>query len=106
MRLGAMLNDPGYSNYIKSARWKAKRELVFNATGKYCKACGKANGILNVHHLSYDRLGRERLSDLIVLCKQDHDDLTKEWRAYGRRSGLTLREFTIVFINRRKRKRG
>lgn len=79
------------------------RELVFIKTGKYCKACGKSNGVLNVHHLTYDRLGRESIGDLVVLCKKDHDDLTKEWRSYGRKSGVSLREFSTMFINRRKR---
>ena len=37
-----------------------------------CQACSSKDEILDVHHNSYDRLGAEDPSDLIVLCRPCH----------------------------------
>ncbi len=41
--------------------------------GKKCERCGYSSARLEVHHLTYERFGRERLGDLRVLCKTCHD---------------------------------
>jgi 5-methylcytosine-specific restriction endonuclease McrA len=64
-----------YNQYIKGPRWAAKREAWFNAFGKYCRACGTAYGPIQLHHMTYDRLGRERMSDLVALCANCHKEV-------------------------------
>ena len=42
--------------------------------GKKCALCPRTHE-LNVHHLNYERLGHERVEDVIVLCVRCHNDL-------------------------------
>jgi 5-methylcytosine-specific restriction endonuclease McrA len=64
-------HSPFYAAYMKSEAWRAKRKVVLFRAGNRCQRCGERKG-LQVHHLTYDRLGRESLSDLICLCKNCH----------------------------------
>lgn len=91
-----------YNWYLKSPKWAAKREAYFNAFGKFCRACGKTVGPIQLHHMTYERLGRERMSDLVALCRDCHRDVESLYRRSGRgeRMGITL-----AFI-RNKRKNG
>jgi hypothetical protein len=56
-----------YQEYIKSDRWRRKREKVIKRAGGVCEECRKGR-IRHVHHLTYKRLGNEWLSDLLGLC--------------------------------------
>jgi hypothetical protein len=60
-----------YEAYLKSDHWQRVRRLKFARNGARCEECG-GRSRLEVHHLSYDRLGRERLEDLKVLCRACH----------------------------------
>lgn len=61
---------PRYHDYIQSLAWKIKASREKKAH-PFCSLCGDPNN-LNVHHNSYERLGRERRSDLTVLCEGCH----------------------------------
>ena len=62
-----------YGNYLRSERWKELRmEAVARAEGR-CQVCGDREDI-NVHHRSYDRLGKDGEDrDLVVLCHVCHE---------------------------------
>jgi hypothetical protein len=60
-----------YDEYLQSDEWKAKRKQKLEAVNYQCEKCGTAKNI-EVHHLNYDRLGFEKLEDLVVLCKTHH----------------------------------
>lgn len=73
-----------YSSYIESSEWAKKRELIKQRDGYACwlcscgiKALKKEGKWLEVHHLTYARLGHEYSMDLITLCSTCHDELTK-----------------------------
>ena len=89
-----------YKRYMKSDRWKAKRQEVFAYYGKRCYACRKRAKILHVHHMDYSRLGRESVKDLIPLCVPCHREVTRVYRRNRRRG---LRRVTMEFV---KMKRG
>lgn len=61
-----------YKDYLKTDHWKnikkryRKSKLIQN-----CYICGSQNN-LNLHHKSYKRIGKERLNDLIPLCRECH----------------------------------
>ena len=38
-----------------------------------CERCGHGSARLEVHHLTYDRFKKERLDDLLVVCKPCHE---------------------------------
>jgi hypothetical protein len=77
-----------YADYLLSDHWKFTRELALDRAGRRCQ-CGlcpfatfyrheladrfpRAWTRLEVHHLSYERLGHEAPDDLLVLCGHCH----------------------------------
>lgn len=72
------LGYPTYSAYLESDHWKDKKKSFYNsryASKKkgipVCLNCNNPKD-LNLHHISYDNLGKEKLKDLILLCKNCH----------------------------------
>lgn len=61
-----------YNEYIKSNEWDKKRRERLSHDGYTCQQCGATGQPLDVHHLTYDRLGDERISDLVSLCRPCH----------------------------------
>jgi 5-methylcytosine-specific restriction endonuclease McrA len=59
-----------YRKYINSKEWKLKRDAIVEKYKK-CSCCGSEEN-LNVHHLTYENLGNENESDLLLLCKDCH----------------------------------
>ncbi len=66
-----------YERYLRSDWWlHRRREALFRA-GQKCERCGwieppRSRLRLEVHHLTYVRLGREWPDDLVVLCPDCH----------------------------------
>lgn len=58
--------------YLQSAHWKKIKQRMYR-TFRACEVC-KSAGRLNIHHITYNRLGYEKASDLIVLCEGCHID--------------------------------
>lgn len=90
-----------YKRYIKSERWKRKRQQVFAHYGRRCYACRKRARILHVHHRSYRNLTREPMSDLIPLCQPCHDKITKYHRR-NRRRGIEINTAVMIKVIRRQ----
>ena len=66
-----------YHMYLHSPKWYKTRERRKRIDGYKCAACGSIHN-LNVHHLTYKRLGREWIRrDLITLCANCHTLLHK-----------------------------
>ena len=61
-----------YASYITSHAWKKKAREMREKAGFKCQLCAAIDKPLNVHHNSYERLGRERDDDLLVLCEPCH----------------------------------
>ena len=57
----------GKSKYFLSKAWQTKRRQVIKLRGGRCELC-KSKKRLQVQHLTYDRLGREEMDDLKVVC--------------------------------------
>ena len=70
-----------YRAYIRSSKWQEIRQRALNRAGNRCEKC-QAVGRLDVHHLTYDRLGSELLEDLLVVCEACHkvEDSLREGR--------------------------
>lgn len=60
-----------YYEYMASEAWGEKRFQRMKADGFKCARCGSESS-LQVHHLTYERLGHEDMDDLITLCKSCH----------------------------------
>jgi len=84
-KLEEMVRQCKYEGYLRSKKWAIKRKLKLLSVDFRCEKCGYS-GIdetimektLDVHHLTYDRLGDENLEDLQVLCRDCHE------RTHGR----------------------
>jgi hypothetical protein len=61
-----------YQAYLASREWGLLREAVKERSGGICERCHK-NESTAVHHLTYARVCRERLEDLVDLCDDCHD---------------------------------
>jgi 5-methylcytosine-specific restriction endonuclease McrA len=88
-----------YEKHIRSARWRNIRRDVLRLRGNTCERCmePQAPSSLEVHHVTYERLGRERMSDLRVLCRDCHamEDL-KRAAAGRRRASEALAEARLA----------
>lgn len=60
-----------YLAYLLSGGWRARRNRALKDAGYRCSRCPSKRD-LEVHHLTYERLGGERDSDLAVLCAGCH----------------------------------
>jgi hypothetical protein len=59
-----------FGSYYESQEWLRTREQILARDGYECQACG--NTAECVHHLTYDRLGKENDLDLMSLCNACH----------------------------------
>ncbi len=59
-----------YEQYLRSPAWEVKRDAVRQRDGGHC-ICGAPATAL--HHKTYDNIGREPLSDLVMLCEACHE---------------------------------
>ncbi len=66
--------------YLRSPYWRARRARAIARAGGRCERCG-VTGRLEVHHLTYARLGRERDRDLRALCHGCHRIAERRRRA-------------------------
>ena len=66
-------NDLGtYEKYKKSPAWHRKRDSVKERDKSLCICGAQAT---HMHHKTYDNIGKEPLSDLVMLCKECHESI-------------------------------
>lgn len=61
-----------YDAYLLSPQWRDLRAKVLARDAYQCNGCG-AGRATQVHHLTYARVGREMLFDLVAVCDRCHD---------------------------------
>jgi 5-methylcytosine-specific restriction endonuclease McrA len=60
-----------YQNYLQSDEWKKRRGKALTYWGHRCAICNSGK-YLDVHHRTYANIGKEKMTDLIVLCRKCH----------------------------------
>lgn len=60
-----------YRNYLRSRKWKEKRDAVFQRENGICQGC-REEAIEHVHHLTYSHIYDEPLFHLVGLCECCH----------------------------------
>ena len=83
------MSSEKYQAYLCSREWGLKRQQVIGRYKGRCGRCRRSDGYA-VHHKTYARIYRERLTDLILLCEgchdfvggHSHDDPVRVWRVY------------------------
>ncbi len=66
-----------YRDYIHSPQWRANRKAFLKRSNGICERCKKYKAT-EVHHLNYDRLGKERLTDCEAVCDGCHPKADQE----------------------------
>ena len=59
-----------YADYLESEHWSSFRVRVLDFWERWCCLCKEPAN--DVHHNTYARVGHERLSDCVALCKVCH----------------------------------
>lgn len=77
-----------YDDYIRSAKWRNTSDLMKRYVGYVCQRCKIKfhAGQLDTHHLTYKRLGREKLTDLAVLCRVTCHPIADGYRVHAVRT--------------------
>lgn len=85
----------GYRLHMQSPEWAATRKRKLQQAGFKCQDCGTGER-LEVHHLTYERFGHERLEDLQVLCHFCHmAEHGRPVHGVGPIAGLTARDHVL-----------
>jgi 5-methylcytosine-specific restriction endonuclease McrA len=71
-----------YHSYLQSFEWKKKVSLI-KQRDRVCQLTGATNNLV-VHHITYDRLGNEDLSDLVLLSRSAHQFVHDYYGSYSR----------------------
>jgi hypothetical protein len=66
-----------YLAYINSKEWKELKLDLLIKRGCRCEKCGidKQPNLIQVHHLTYDRLYNELETDLLLVCGKCHKEI-------------------------------
>jgi hypothetical protein len=73
-----------YEAVLLSPGWQRLKQEAILKHGYKCQRCGRAQGVLELHHLAYDKpLGEEKLSDVKLVCADCHttEDVERAGRA-------------------------
>jgi hypothetical protein len=65
------LHKMPYKKYLQTDHWQSLRKEALSAAKYRCQLCN-AEGLLDVHHRTYERRGFEDMEDLTVLCRSCH----------------------------------
>lgn len=95
--------DPGwreaYQRHLESEKWKSLRRRVWDRCGGVCEGCAERTAV-ELHHLTYARLGHELLTDLVALCEGCHDRAHR-WTVFQGNSFELSREAKTHHVDRR-----
>jgi hypothetical protein len=99
-----------YCTYMASRQWFARREcwaaewVGRNGTGPRCLICSGGWSLSDdLHHRTYQRLGREACGDLIPLCRRCHGALhpiLESERAWRRLSRVQATDLIVQTLRR------
>lgn len=64
-----------YDQYLCSPHWQVFKQEFWNQTHRICFSCKSTHQPLSIHHLTYKRLGKEKISDVVPLCTSCHEKI-------------------------------
>lgn len=90
-KLKKIKDSKDYIKYLKSNHWKARKKQFWENHKKICFCCNRVAE--QIHHCDYSRLGREKDSDLVPLCRSCHEYITE--MVY--RGDMKLKEAHLIY---------
>lgn len=93
-----------YHKYLQSDEWSKKREKRMLLDNRKCKICGRPFD-LQVHHLTYQNVPFEKMSDLITVCKNCHQKIEAQkirpyYSSFNIVQDMMIKQFCIDFKER------
>mgnify|MGYP002397954872 CR=1 FL=1 len=87
-----------YHAYITSIHWIARRNRYWREHERECAACS-STAYVQLHHMVYrkEEYGHERDSDLVALCRSDHEEYHERYGTQG-----NMVDTTHAFIDERR----
>lgn len=87
-----------YSKYIVSESWKNFTKRFYKKNKKECASCsGKTE--IDIHHMTYERLGHELMEDVVALCNDCHFSFHERMKERtGKRTKKVMTFETAEFI--------
>jgi 5-methylcytosine-specific restriction endonuclease McrA len=79
-----------YKKYLRTPEWRRTRAAALLRAGNACSLDVTHTDELEVHHRTYDRLGAELPSDLVVLCRSCHRLHHQEYGRPRKQAGMSL----------------
>jgi hypothetical protein len=77
------LGFSSYDQYLASEHWtNFRKRYCRSARPQHCLVCQDRN--FQLHHCTYDRLGKENLDDVVPLCSPHHDAVHLWLKSTGR----------------------
>jgi hypothetical protein len=92
-------NKTGYKEYLHSEHWQQMRKKVYESRKAECQKC-QGRKTLEIHHLTYERIGHESLDDLLILCGKCHE---KEHAIFDKKKSVCC-GVRLIRINKNFRK--
>lgn len=75
-----------YTEYLQSSQWQTKRKQKAEEQNYTCQICHKRiDKGFHIHHKTYRRFKKERLTDLMFLCEDCHEQVHKTQKKGKRR---------------------
>lgn len=65
------INAEAKLSYLQSAEWQNLKKQRLTIAQHKCEYCDSTHN-LHLHHVTYERLTQELLSDVVILCKSCH----------------------------------
>jgi hypothetical protein len=100
LRPAPQIAEPvNYEAYMKSQAWSDFRCRWFSdrSLPNNCVACG-GSSYLELHHVTYKRLGEERLNDVVPLCRRCHIEFHERYTSHQCRGLMEFRsQLSIAF---------
>jgi len=84
-------HSPEYVAAIASPHWKNLIQIALHRSNASCEHCRRSPFDsmipihLSLHHLTYERLGKELESDVVLLCEACHENADKKREQETRR---------------------
>lgn len=112
MKFVARLTELGcasYKDYLKSEHWKDFKKR-YQESGRKMRCAVCEGGPIQLHHHTYDNLGKEELSDVTPLCGPHHEEvhaLLKRDNKFVRETqwAISVLKGNVSQPQRRKKKR-
>jgi hypothetical protein len=68
---------------LRSDYWRQLKQKVAKRRGNKCEQCKSSALHLDLHHKHYETFGRERQKDVLLLCRQCHQEKDVERKRHG-----------------------